>query len=44
MHRLKITLVWTQTRKDHIRRHGVEPHEVDEVVSGDVLLRRYHRH
>ena len=32
--------VWPQDRIDHIARHGVLPHEVEEVCSGEALVQR----
>lgn len=43
MLRLNIELSWTEARESHLLRHGVESSEVDETLSGDVLIRRYGR-
>jgi uncharacterized protein len=33
-------LIWPDDRVDHIARHGVEPHEVEEVCFGSSLVLR----
>jgi uncharacterized DUF497 family protein len=33
-------LIWRQDRIDHIARHGVKPHEVEEVCFGESLVLR----
>ena len=35
--------VWAQDRIDHIARHGVLPHEVEEVCFSDALIQRTRR-
>lgn len=38
MQRLFLDLEWTDEREAHIRKHGVNPAEVEEVLSGEVLV------
>ncbi|GMV90560.1 MAG: hypothetical protein AMXMBFR82_03380 [Candidatus Hydrogenedentota bacterium] len=33
-------LIWPQDRVDHIARHGVRPHEVEEICFGKPLILR----